>query len=80
MNHVNNALRNKCQTYSYYFIDNNNITKEKLWKNSLLLTNSGKGIIINSFVQLLNSSHFFNKTTESSDSVLGFERECLGQK
>ena len=63
-----------------YFIDNNNITKEKLWKNSLLLTNSGKGIIINSFVQLLNSSHFFNKTTESSDSVLGFERECLGQK
>ena len=44
-------------------------------KNSLHITNSGKSIIINDFVQYLNSSQFFNKTTESLDSVLAFERE-----
>ena len=62
INYVDNALQNKCQTSGYRFIDNNNITTETLWKNGLHLTNSGKGIIINNFVQSLNSS-FFNKTT-----------------
>ena len=58
MNDVNNALRNKCRTYGYHFINNNNITTEKFWKDGLHLTNSGKVIIINNFVQPLNSSHF----------------------
>ena len=61
INDVNNALRNKCQTSSYHFINNNNITPEKLWKDGLHLTNFGKGIVINNFVQSLNSSHFFTK-------------------
>ena len=57
---MNNALRNKCQMSGYHFIDNNSITTEKLWKNGLHLTNSGKGITHN-FVQTLNSSHFLRK-------------------
>ena len=52
INHVNNALRNKCQTSGDHFIDNDNITLEKLWKDGLHLTNSGKGIIINNLVSL----------------------------
>ena len=35
INDVNNALQNKFQTSGYHFIDNNDITKEKLWKDSL---------------------------------------------
>ena len=80
INDVNNTLRNKCQTSGYHFIGNNNITTEKLWKDGLHLTNSGKGIILNNFVQSLNSSHFLNKTTESSDSVLVFQRENVSGK
>ena len=30
INDVNNALRNKCQTSGHHFIDNNNMTTEKL--------------------------------------------------
>ena len=30
INDLNNALQNKCQTLGYQFIDNNNITTEKL--------------------------------------------------
>ena len=41
IDNVNNALRNKCQTYGYHFIDNKNITPEKLRKDSLDLTNTG---------------------------------------
>ena len=52
INHVNNALRNKCQTSGDHFIDNDNITPEKLWKDGLPLTSSGKDIIINSLVSL----------------------------
>ena len=40
INDVNNALRNKCQTSDYLFIDNNNIATEKLWKDGLHLRNS----------------------------------------
>ena len=58
MNDVNNALQNKCQTSGYHFIDNNSIKTEKLCKDGLHLINSGIGIIINKFVQSLNSSHF----------------------
>ena len=58
---MNNALRNKCQTSGYHFIYDNNITMEKLWKDGLHLTNSGKGIVINDFVQSFNSSHFLTK-------------------
>ena len=47
INAVSNALRNKCQTSGYHFIDNNNITVEKLWRDSLHLTNFGNGITIN---------------------------------
>ena len=47
INDVNNALQNKCQTSGYQFIDNNNITTEKLWKDGIHLANSGKSIIIN---------------------------------
>ena len=61
MNDVNNTLRNKCQRSGYHFIDNNNITTEKLWKDGLHLTNSGKGVIINNFVRSLNSGHFLTK-------------------
>ena len=55
INNGNNALRNKCQTSGYHFIDNNNIKTKKLWNNGLHhgiivpclhLTNSGKSIII----------------------------------
>ena len=59
-NDVNNALRNKCQTFGYHFIDNN-ITTENLLKDDLHLTNSGKGIIINWFVQSLNLPIFLTK-------------------
>ena len=59
INDVNNTLRNKCQTSGYHFIDNNNITTEKLWKERRLTLN--KGIIINNFVQSLNSSNFLIK-------------------
>ena len=58
INDVNNALQNKCQTSGYHFIDNNNIKTEKLCKDGLHLLNSAKGIIINKFVQSLNSGHF----------------------
>ena len=51
INEVNNSLRNKYQTYGYHFVHNNNIITEKLWKDGLHLTNSGKGIIINNYVQ-----------------------------
>ena len=61
INDVNNTLRNKYQTSGYHIIDDNTITTEKLWKDGLHLTNSGKGIIINNFVQSLNSSHFLTK-------------------
>ena len=61
INDVNNILRSKCQTSGYHFTDNNNITTKKLWKDGLHLTNSGKSIIINNFVQSLNSSHFLTK-------------------
>ena len=61
INDVNDALRNKCQTSGYHLIDNNNITTEKLSKDGLHLTDSGKGIIINNFVQSVNSSHFLTK-------------------
>ena len=40
---VNNALQNKNQASGFHFIGNNNITTEKLWKDGLHLTNSGKG-------------------------------------
>ena len=49
------------QTSGNRFIKNNNITTEKLSKDGLHLTNSGKGIIINNFVQSLKSSHFLTK-------------------
>ena len=68
INDVNNTPRNECQTSGYHFIDNNNITTERLWKDGLHLTNSGKGIIINNFVQSLNSSHFL--TNEPNRQVL----------
>ena len=61
MNDVNNTLRNKYQRSGYHFIDNNNITTEKLWKDGLHFTNSGKGVIINNFVRSLNSGHFLTK-------------------
>ena len=58
---LNNTLRNRCQTSGYHFIDNNNITTGKLWKDGLHLTNSGKGIITNNFVWFLNSGHILTK-------------------
>ena len=61
INEVNNSLRNKYQTYGYHFVHNNNIITEKLWKDGLHLTNSGKGIIINNYVQSLKSSHFLTR-------------------
>ena len=61
MNDMKNALRNNCQTFGYPFFDNDNIIKEKLWKNGLHLTNSDKSIITNNFLQSLNSSHFLTK-------------------
>ena len=60
INNVNNALRNKCQTYGCHFIVNN-ITTEKRWKDVLHVTNFGKGIIINTCVQSLSSIHFSTK-------------------
>ena len=61
INESNNFLRNKYQRYGYHFVHNNNIITEKLWKDGLHLTNSGKGIIINNHVQSLNSSHFLTR-------------------
>lgn len=44
---LNNIVRNKCQISGYHFIDINTITKEKLWKDGLDVTNSGKGVTNN---------------------------------
>ena len=44
LNEVKNALRSKCHTSGYHYIDNNKITMEKLWKDGLHLTNYGKGV------------------------------------
>ena len=52
---MNDAPQNEWETYGYLFIDNNKITMEKPWKD---LTNSAKGVVINIFVQSLNSSRF----------------------
>ena len=49
INDVNKALRNKFQKYRYNFIDDNDITMEKLWKDGLHLTNSGECVIISDF-------------------------------
>ena len=43
INDVNNVLRNKNHASGFHFIGNNNITTEKLWKDGLHLTDSGKG-------------------------------------
>ena len=51
INDVKKALRIKCQTSGYHFIDNSNITTEKLSKDGFHIANSGKGIIINNFIQ-----------------------------
>ena len=58
---MNKALRKTSQTSAHHVIDNSNITTEKLWKDGLHLTNSGKLIVISNFVHSLNSSNFLRK-------------------
>ena len=61
INDVNKALRKTSQTSAHHVIDNSNITTEKLWKDGLHLTNSGKLIVVSNFVHCLNSSNFLRK-------------------
>ena len=53
INDVSKALRKTSQTSAHHVIDNSNITTEKLWKDGLHLTNSGKLIVVSNFVHSL---------------------------
>ena len=52
---VNNILQDKCATHQFHFIDNSNIKKEHLWKVGLHLNQSGKDLLMNTFLRSVNN-------------------------
>ena len=72
--YVNNALQSNVKHLVFTLLIITTSQRKKFRKDGLHLKNSGKSIIIKKFVQSLDSNHFFIKATESSDSVLIFER------
>ena len=58
---MKDALQNKCQTFDYHFVDNNNTTAEKLWKDSLYLVAKSGSKEYFSILQIYKNSPFNNK-------------------
>ena len=54
INEVNGILKEKCQTYGFTFINNDNIKKEHLWKDGTHLNENGKIILANNYIRNLN--------------------------
>ena len=61
---VNNILQDKCATHHFHFIDNSNIKKEHLCKDDLHLNRSGKDLLMNNFLRILNNFFQENSKTE----------------
>ena len=59
INEVNGILKEKCQTYGFTFIDNDNIKKEHLWKDGTHLNENGKIILANNYIRNLNNFLYY---------------------
>ena len=51
---INDTLREKCRENKFYFICNDNITLENLWKDGIHLNNEGTHIFASNLVDFLN--------------------------
>ena len=49
------TLKAKCLIHNFHFIDNSNIKKEHLWKNSLYLNRSGNDLLTNNSLRNINN-------------------------
>ena len=59
---MKNALKLDCIKYGNNFIKNSNILPVNLWQDSLHLSNSGKGKLLNNFLVFLNKNYFLSKS------------------
>ena len=55
---VNEHLRDECRSNKFHFINNDNITKECLWKDVLHLNNDGTYLFASNLVDFLNGFIF----------------------
>ena len=55
---LNISIKVLCQKHGYRFIHNSNVSSENIWKDGLHLRNSGKDILLNNYVVMLNDSYF----------------------
>ena len=62
INTMKNALKLDCIKYGNNFIKNSNILPVNLWQDSLHLSNSGKGKLLNNFLVFLNKNYFLSKS------------------
>ena len=55
---LNNLIKVLCQKHSYSFIDNSSVPSQNLWPDRLHLSNSGKSVLVNSYIVTVNDSYF----------------------
>ena len=56
---VSNSNKFLCQNHGYRFIDNSNVSSEKLWQEGLHLNNSGKDVLHHNYVVTPSDNYFF---------------------
>ena len=54
---VNVLLKQICEEYGYFFIDNSNIEIRDLWKDCIHLLESGKAKLAENLIYFLNNSY-----------------------
>ena len=55
---LNSSIKVLCQKHSYTFIDNSSVPSQNLWPDQLHLSNSGKSVLLNSYIVTVNDSYF----------------------
>ena len=53
---VNNILKRVCRINDFFYICNDLVNKNYLWKDGLHLTNEGSSLLLNNFMSYLNKN------------------------
>ena len=73
---VNGLLHDECKRNKFQFVNNDNITREDLWRDGLHLNSGGTYIFASNLFDFLNNL-FFNKTillTEDDNAAVGKDK------
>ena len=71
IDYINRKIRKLCINYNYEFISNMQINKWDLWRDGILLQESGKILVVNIFINSVNNilSKIQSKSSGGQHSV-----------